>query len=908
MTMHDGTNSQAGTGDALWEVFRQPPAEARPFLRWWWGEDLRREELARELEALAQAGLGGVEVDTMSGPWMSPEWADSVRFTAEWCRQHGMLMDMSPGLRWPFHGHFVPPEDAAVAVAARHILLDGPATCTFNLEHLAVSSPNDPVQLVAAHLAPAELTDAAQLRDLLPEAWSGDMLIVEVPAGQWLLHAVTLRRVGIRPMRSTGITPDHLSAGAVARFLDYITERLSLAPGDVRAFFSDSIEVHRANWTGDFADEFQRRRGYDVRPYLASVLSPLPEDSLAWAETCRRARYDYWRTVAELFNERFTAQFHAWSHAQSALSRCQTYGFPWLYGMEDGYRIPDIPEGNNWLFSMGDRDSNVHGWPVWNKSASSGGHQAGRRIISVEAMTVVRRMYRETLDLIKAADDFNFITGVNHSVLHGFGQSPPTAPFPGTQPYGTFFNPGNPWWPYLRYWTAYNARLSAVFQAAEPVGQVALLFRAADIWCEHGLERDAFHLEPLWAHQVWRWIQQNGAAADYVTEQMLQEAQCADGYLGFGPMRYAALVVLDAASLAPETVDALERYAGTGGRIAFVGALPERAPGLRDAAARDTRVCTGIARLLRDYPDQVLQRDAPDPAPGLWDRDPEAVFAQLGDGSLTEACLAWTDRLLTALAAPRSVRLARPVPGLYQVEYRHGARRLFFFANTVAGEVTAAVDFPDAGRNLWRWDPETGRRAPFPAGTDGWWRITLPVSGSLLLVAEPGPLRAAAPHPRPIFTQALEITGPWTLHCRPADGTAAFGLDDWILDSFHDHPDERLQRFAGQATYRIEFTWTAGHDQEVELDLGGVPHGVSEVTLNGMPLGIRWYGSHRYPASPALAAGRNNLKVTVTTTLFNRMWDEDCTDSRRPAGLIGPVVLRVAASTWWRPRCCWDAR
>jgi len=110
-------------------------------------------------------------------------------------------------------------------------------------------------------------------------------------------------------------------------------------------------------------------------------------------------------------------------------------------------------------------------------------------------------------------------------------------------------------------------------------------------------------------------------------------------------------------------------------------------------------------------------------------------------------------------------------------------------------------------------------------------------------------------------------------------------------------PDERLHTFAGTATYRTQFE--VSNTEHAILDLGEV-HDISEVTLNGTPLGTRWWGRHRYDAGQALRPGRNTLEVEVSTTLFNYCYSlkENATATRWtkgrkpvPTGLVGPVRL-----------------
>jgi hypothetical protein len=122
--------------------------------------------------------------------------------------------------------------------------------------------------------------------------------------------------------------------------------------------------------------------------------------------------------------------------------------------------------------------------------------------------------------LIKIAGDQSILSGVTHSVLHGFNYSPLKAPFPGWVRYGTFFNERNTWWPYFRKWADYKARLYAVLQHAEMQADIAILPPLADLSMKFGFQRDPFpsFAYPAYVYQVWEAIHQNGSGCDYVTE------------------------------------------------------------------------------------------------------------------------------------------------------------------------------------------------------------------------------------------------------------------------------------------------------------------------------------------------------------------------------------------------------
>ena len=99
-----------------------------------------------------------------------------------------------------------------------------------------------------------------------------------------------------------------------------------------------------------------------------------------------------------------------------------------------------------------------------NKFVSSGAHLSNKQLISCEEMTNTGQIFSTTLERIKVTGDQSNLSGVTHSVLHGFNYSPLETPFPGWIRYGSFLNERNNEWPYFRLWSDYKARLSCVLQ------------------------------------------------------------------------------------------------------------------------------------------------------------------------------------------------------------------------------------------------------------------------------------------------------------------------------------------------------------------------------------------------------------------------------------------------------------
>ena len=67
-----------------------------------------------------------------------------------------------------------------------------------------------------------------------------------------------------------GFVLDHYDRSAIDAYLKAVGEPLlqALDANPPHAIFSDSLEVYGSDWTPRFMEEFRRRRGYDLTPYL----------------------------------------------------------------------------------------------------------------------------------------------------------------------------------------------------------------------------------------------------------------------------------------------------------------------------------------------------------------------------------------------------------------------------------------------------------------------------------------------------------------------------------------------------------------------------------------------------------------------------------------------------------------
>ncbi|HZC25656.1 MAG TPA: glycosyl hydrolase, partial [Actinopolymorphaceae bacterium] len=463
--------------DFLRAGFADPPADCRPLMRWWWfGPDVDRDELARELEAMRRAGLGGAEVAVVyplsksPDSYLSDTFLVNLRFAADEARRLGLRLDLTVGSGWSYGGPHVTADLASrrlhwdrqeIGMAA----VDLPAPVTW---------PGD--ELVAAYVGDGSATDAG--------VWEPVQVVdgvVRVPEGRGprvLLVAVS-RLTGQQVKRAAagaeGRVLDHYSVTATARHIEAVGERLlSGVPADLLgSVFCDSLEVYGADWTPGVLEEFHTRRGYDPAPLL--WLLHVHNRNVDRTDA-RRFRADYYRTLTELCEENFIAPMQRWAASHGVAFRIQAYGVPPV-GVSS-YRYADSFEGEGW----GWKDIPPTRW------ASSAAQIYGRSVTSAESWTWVHSpSFRAApLDLLGEAHE-HLLLGINQFVGHGWPYSPP-----GADGLGWFFyaagalDDRNPWWPAAGPLNRYLQRLCWLMRQGERIADVGLYAPLRDVYAGLG--------------------------------------------------------------------------------------------------------------------------------------------------------------------------------------------------------------------------------------------------------------------------------------------------------------------------------------------------------------------------------------------------------------------------------------
>ena len=915
----------------VFKAFRNPEDSYRPYVRWWWnGDRVEEKEIRREMNLLKEAGIAGVEINPVAFPgknehiagkdsliWLSDEWIDMLAAAFDEGKKLGMTCDLIVGSGWPFGAESLPLEDRASVVLTYCDKAPGGELYEKSLFHVykeldpKVTTPNPRriPELMKVLLVPDPVNDLSEARDIT-HLVKGELLRMDIPEGKWQVYYLvkyhSFASVINGAPGAAGPILDHMNAAAVRRYLDRMTDRIEGRLGAVsqyiRAFFVDSMELEGANWTADFEKEFRARRGYDILPWLPFTMFKLRrlgevEDfnygcakGEKFQDQVNRARYDFELTKAELLQERFFRVVTAWAHEHGVLTRAQAYGCGFF--VQDCSMDVDIPEGESWTTNwlrhvvgeeMGDEDyRRGRGYTMIDKYVSSAAHLAGKRLISCEEMTNTYNVFSTSLEYLKVGSDMSCISGITHSVWHGFNYSPKEAPFPGWVRYGSYYNENNPWWPYFKLLNDYRARLGALVRNADMHADIAILPANADLWSTMGVQTEPFpvKLNVPYTSLVWEAIHKNGGGADYVSENILAGASVKGGKLCYGPRSYSELFLVEVRGTSVEAMEKIRAFVLGGGRVFCIETLPEKSVGMKDADMRDARIREIVSEL------QATGRliFLPKPADNRF--------------------LEWYRDIAAQYSLPRSVEIGTPDRFLLQNRYTmDDGSDFYLFVNASRLEAKSTdITFPariTRGKKAWLYNPATGERHSLSVPASG--KIHFDFGPSESFVFMFNKMGGKAPEYKPLPTAGAEGNSlaleNWSVtfdHPRVPD------VADTTMTSLVDLKDtENYKHFMGTATYTASVHLEGPLPRY--LNLGKVGY-IAEVKINGKAAGLHWYGNAVMDVKGLLQQGENRIEVKVTTLMSNYLQTlEDNFVVQRyiirrktpmvPAGLIGPVTL-----------------
>jgi hypothetical protein len=887
--------------DDLQRSFSNPPDDARIMMRWWWfGPAVTKPELEREMRLMKEGGIGGFEVQPVyplvldneragikTLPFLSDEFLDALRFTSDKARELGLRFDLTLGSGWPFGGPTVSIDHAAGRLRYEHIKIDA------GTRLVKVPSIGAGEKFLAAFLARVEGNSFApnSIRELT-NIKDGLLELDSVPAGAHEVLFFISSRTGMQVKRpavgAEGFVLDHLNRAATDSYLKTVGDRLlkPLGANIPYSIFCDSLEVYNSDWSADFLEEFQKRRGYDLKPHLAALVNDMGAETLA-------LRRDWGKTLNELLNERFLAPIQEWSKRNNTRFRVQDYGVP--AAAISGNAFVDIPdgEGAQWKVVRAAR---------WASSAS---HLYDRPISSSETWTWLHSpSFRATPLDIKAEADIHFLQGINQLIGHGWPYSAPGVEYPGWRFYAAaVFNEKNPWWIVMPDLAKYLQRVSFMMRQGKPANDVALYLPNDDGWAH--MSPGNPHLIDVLRERVgpdlMPAIFEAGYNLDFFDDDSFKQVGSVDaGSLVLGKNKYKVIVLPGVESIPLDTYQKFEEFVRGGGILISTRSVPKTAPGFK-ATPQDS--------------DQVAKIS-------------ERLFA----GNTTTARLVTDEKrqfgpTLKSLLQPDVASI--PLPDVGFIHRRTDDADIYFVANTGNTTQRAQFGFRVADATGELWNPFNGKVEQLAGVYEGnSYKVNLVLGSyeSRILVFSKRKLPEVEKTATAQAPDAIDLSTGWQVAIGSAPAAQWNTLHPWTDDA-------STKYFSGVATYAKQINVPQSFLQKgssVALDFGeGIPltpqvlrngsqtwldgpiREAAVIYINDKRAGSVWCPPYRLEVTPFLKAGKNSVRIEVANTALNYMAGHSLPDYRLlnlrygerfqaqdmdkvqplPSGLLGPVKL-----------------
>jgi len=848
------------------------------------------------------------------GPWVKPEQAmqhlvfSSVELKGP--QSYAAVLPLPAQRSTQFHTMASPYyEDVAVLAfpSRKPIIADINEKALFERGPYSIwkqVKPYLPTSASYAEPGPSGVIQPNEIVDLTKQLKSDGTLNWNVPAGDWTIVRMGRRPTGAssRPAPSTalGLECDKFDAKALDFHLDQYVGKLLQKIGPrakehgLTTLHMDSWESGAQNWTPAFLDEFKKRRGYDVRPWLLAYTGR----AIQSLEMSERFLWDLRLTGQELVLENHAGAVKKYGHKQGLSLSIEPYDMNPAGDLDLG-AVADVPMAEFWNNSV---DS---AYSVFE--STSIGHVMGKPIVSAESFTSVGGLDAYPWSL-KNQGDWAFCVGINRFVFHTFTHQAlgdaykPGIAFGG---YGVQWHRNQTWWPMVSAYHRYLTRCSELLRQGVTVSDVLYL-------TPEGTPH-IFLPPPSALEGSGELADKKGYGFDGCSPKILMaQAEVKDGRITFpSGSSYRLMVLPQVETMTPALLAKIRDLVKAGATV--VGPPPAKSPSLSGYPACDSKV-QALAKDLwgnLDAPQAATQRRY-GKGSVHWGGELSATAPRTppGDKSHGLPSLYPSYNLTAALLKGMGVKEDFTATGPVRYGHRRtNDRDIYFVANRTGDPIKADCRFRVGQGIAQLWDPVTGERQPLPQfeRADGLTVIPMEFdtfqSFFVVFGGKDEKLASKTEKNFPELKAVQNLSGAWEVAFDPKWGGPAQPVVFNDLTDWSNQSDPGIKYYSGIATYRKTFNLAQISEGETYLNLG-VVHDMARVRLNGKDLGVVWCAPWRIEVTGAIKAGDNQLEIEVVNRWANRMiGDKQPADANArtvecPPGFLGGGKIQTGRYTF----------
>ncbi len=598
------------------------------------GGNASKEGIVADLDAIKAAGISGIQFFHGQGdgslwpgvtnpiPCLSGKWVDLVKFVSDECHKRGLTFKMQNCPGWSMSGGpWITPDKAMRKLVAfepgkkpafgadddYHEICE----VTFDMPDASRDGellrvfPNP--QQLNHHWAYEPKTNLWD-RPCPPGSWQDEVPMTfskfgaskldmwEAKAGWGLrrfemsTNATPVKTVGTRtlvfghvnakrrnhpaPPEGTGWECDKMDPrGFEANWEGYLG-KLVKAGVKIDGTLVDSWECGVQNWTWKMEEEFEKRNGYKLRPWLPALFGYVLKSEaetekflLDWRNTCSRLiEENYYGTIARLAHENGMKVQYETAFGDVINGDILRY---WKYA--------DEPMCEFW--SPFDNDNGFVGSHDFKPvlPCVSAAHIYGKKRVSAESLTSFNLTFDENFGDWKKIIDNHLGRGVTHIVFHTYTHNPivdgkaPGSSFGGS--IGSPFLRLQPWWKYMKDFTAYLENCCRELERGLPVVDI-LMYLGDDV--NHKPSESKLRFDNCYKY-------------DYLNNDVLMSRlSVKDGRLVLPDgMSYRVLWIPENTYILPKTEERLAELAKQGARIVRGDFKPDWPSPLKTFTGRD---------------------------------------------------------------------------------------------------------------------------------------------------------------------------------------------------------------------------------------------------------------------------------------------------------------------------------
>ena len=586
-------------------LFQNPDSEYRGAPFWAWNSSLEEEQLKEQIEYFKEMGFGGFHMHVRQGletEYLANDFMDAVKVCVEKAKKEGMYAWLYDEDRWP-SGCAGGKVTADIRYRIRYLLMtkqrmEDCADC-----YEEAYNEGKPLLLGVFRICVSKQGIVTEYKKLAEN--EAECYAAKETAGSDIRFFYCMTRMEREPRYNYQTYSDNMSKEAVDTFIRKTHEVYKEEIGNdfgntVPAIFTDEPQMKRAvrlqnafseedavlAFTLDFPDTFQRENGYDLRDRL-------PELFFACSDSrAKKTRYDYYRHTSNRFHAAYADNIGTWCQRNGIMLTGHAMGEDCLEDMTCNayetmrlYKEMELP-GIDMLF-----DDRAFTTAIQCRSAV---RQYGREGMMSELYGVTGWDF--DFRGHKFQGDWQACMGVTVRVPHLAWQSMKGE---GKRDYPASIFYQSPWYKEYKYLEDHYARIHTALTRGKAVARVGVLHPIESYWMERASDAETLplcrELDERF-HQLAEWLVRGLIDFDYLSESQLPELCHETGVpLKVGCATYEVLIVCDCVTLRPSTLTMLEEYKQKGGKIIFMGRMPQMSNGV--ASERAVQVTQGAVCL-----------------------------------------------------------------------------------------------------------------------------------------------------------------------------------------------------------------------------------------------------------------------------------------------------------------------